>query len=84
VLPGGHVDPGEGLIQCCIRELHEECGIKFDQDKDGFTYKGKAVTIEPHFGFESVGTPKLNGGLPPFSHLIVFWKVQLPFNSEDV
>lgn len=38
VLPGGHVDPGEGLIQCCIRELHEECGIKFDKEKDGFTY----------------------------------------------
>ena len=72
------MDPGEGPIYSCIRKLHKKCGIKFDQDKNCFIYKGKAVTIEPHFGFTNDGNPK------PFSNLIVFWKVQLPFKSENV
>jgi 8-oxo-dGTP pyrophosphatase MutT (NUDIX family) len=27
-LPKGHVDPGEGDLECALRELHEETGIK--------------------------------------------------------
>ena len=26
-LPGGHLDPGEDIIDCCIREVLEETGI---------------------------------------------------------
>ncbi|MFI8566028.1 NUDIX hydrolase [Rhodococcus sp. NPDC078407] len=29
-LPGGGVDPGESAVQACLRELHEEVGLRAD------------------------------------------------------
>jgi 8-oxo-dGTP pyrophosphatase MutT (NUDIX family) len=85
VLPGGHLDPGESLKECCIRELHEECGLEIKQDKSGtFNFHGKPVEIEPFFSFESAPTPKQKGNLPPFSHLIVFFKVQLRVPAAEI
>ncbi|MBY6410166.1 CoA pyrophosphatase [Rhodococcus sp. BP-252] len=31
-LPGGSVDPGESSVEACLRELHEELGLRADQD----------------------------------------------------
>lgn len=40
-LPKGHVDPGETEIECALREMHEETGIK----------PGK-VQLDPDFRYE--------------------------------
>ncbi len=34
VLPGGHIDPGEGFEECAIREVFEETGIQIEMDKN--------------------------------------------------
>lgn len=84
VLPGGHLDPGESLEQCCARELREECGIDIKIGKPS-TFNGQPVKLESYFAFESVGKPDFKlGTLPPYSHLIVFWKVQLHLKAADI
>ena len=32
VLPGGHIDIGEDLEECVIREIHEETGIQIEKE----------------------------------------------------
>ncbi len=44
--PGGHLDQGEGLIDCLKREVKEETGINLDEDEIGkcfmkVTYKNR-------------------------------------------
>jgi bis(5'-nucleosidyl)-tetraphosphatase len=41
-LPKGHVDPGENDLQCALRELLEETGIREDQ-----------LIVDPDFCYES-------------------------------
>ena len=60
VLPGGHIDLGEGFEECAIREVFEETGIQIemsqiDDDTEDFdlTYQGKPVDLVPYFAFES-------------------------------
>ena len=77
VLPGGHLDPGETLKECCLRELHEECGIKIETSHLGSNYfMGELVDVEPYFGFESSSRPRNAGSdLPHSAHFILYWKV---------
>ncbi|UXU75695.1 MULTISPECIES: NUDIX hydrolase [unclassified Paracoccus (in: a-proteobacteria)] len=32
-LPGGGAEPGESPIDCALRELHEECGLRLTADR---------------------------------------------------
>ncbi len=41
-LPKGHIEPGETLLACALRELEEETGIKADD-----------IEIDPEFRFET-------------------------------
>jgi 8-oxo-dGTP pyrophosphatase MutT (NUDIX family) len=44
-LPKGHVDDGETNLQCALRELFEETGIKRDHLRidEGFKYKDRYI-----------------------------------------
>ena len=46
VLPGGHIEVGESLEECAVREIKEETGINieiFEEDKGDLrlSYKGR-------------------------------------------
>lgn len=62
-LPKGHVDPGESDLECALRELDEETGIKESQ-----------LTIDEHFRFVDVYTvrPKKRDYEPHEKNLIIF------------
>lgn len=62
-LPKGHVDPGESEMECALRELEEETGIKESQ-----------ITIDEHFRFLHTYTvrPKKFNREPHEKHLIIF------------
>ena len=62
-LPKGHVDPGETEMECALRELDEETGIKESQ-----------LTIDEHFRFVDEYTvyPKKFDRQPREKNLIIF------------
>ena len=67
VLPGGHIDLGEDLEECVIREIHEETGVKIEQansqedDTKLLSYKGRKVEVAPYFAYESSIPQRVNG-----------------------
>ena len=62
-LPKGHVDPGETEMECALRELWEETGIKECH-----------IQVDPEFVFKQQYTVryKRNGGKPQLKELVVF------------
>ena len=73
-LPGGYVNPGERLIDSCIRELKEETGIKVDKselrktyvDSDVFDHprrdlRGRVITHAHCFKLSDGELPKVKG-----------------------
>ena len=95
VLPGGHIDLGETLEECVIREVHEETGVQIniDETDEGgqptkFSYRGRPVEVSPFFSFES-SIPKFKDGRlltkeSPVGHFILFFHVKLSTPSEDI
>ena len=62
-LPKGHVDPGETEMECALRELWEETGIKECH-----------IQVDPEFVFKQQYTVryKRNGGKPQLKELVIF------------
>ena len=79
VLPGGHVDPNETLIEAVLRELNEECGLKLSPNRP---FQGHKLSFELNSIFES-STPS-KSALPGSSHVIVFFRVQLPVKASEL
>ena len=84
VLPGGHIEIGESLEECAVREVFEETGIQIEvtptnssEEELKFSFKGKEVELHPYFLYESL-IPRLNEKgdydwviAPPHSHIII-------------
>ena len=95
VLPGGHIDLGETLEECVVREIHEETGVEIkirqpfdDNDQIVLTYMDKEVEIYPYFAYESSIPKRENGRYlidqAPIGHLIINFRIKLHLPAEEV
>ena len=46
--PGGHLEPGETLFQCALRELSEEVKVELPINTIASSYKGMELFDDPH------------------------------------
>jgi 8-oxo-dGTP pyrophosphatase MutT (NUDIX family) len=67
VLPGGHAEPGESLVQTALREVKEETGISLN-----------ASDLALHCVWESTYPINIAHGPPKSHHMVVFYRAELP------
>ena len=94
VFPGGHLEVDEGLEEGALREFYEEVGVEVKTRWDSesgckkYSYGGQEIEVTPIFAFESTTPSDLrdasNPRPPRVSHLVVFFKLQLPVKCTDV
>lgn len=74
-LPGGFVEPGERLLECAIREMHEETGLSFSgpylekfltgqrvRDYPGRSLRGRVISHVFCFHLDTREPPPIQGG----------------------
>lgn len=95
VLPGGHLDLGETLEECVVREILEETGVQIkishpqgDGNETVLTYMDKQVEFYPYFAYES-SIPKVKNGRylvdqAPIGHLIINFRIKLHLPSAAI
>lgn len=75
VPPGGHLEPGETLMEAGLRELKEETGLSMDPDNISTKVLGL---------WESVFPLMLSRGLPHRHHIVVYVLVQTPLSHQQL
>jgi len=43
-LPGGHLEPGETIVECAVREAREEIGVDLDANRFDFVHVSHILT----------------------------------------
>lgn len=86
VVPGGHTDAGEFIVDGCLREIAEEVGIEVQHTSDSeYTFMGKEVLVRPLFMFESVWNRDIKEVSVPYNHhLIMFFEIRLQQDMSDI
>lgn len=75
VPPGGHMEPDEEILECGLRELWEECGLRLPQNQFSCVLLGL---------WESAYPPRLSWGFPKYHHLILYVLVTSRESQEQL
>jgi 8-oxo-dGTP pyrophosphatase MutT (NUDIX family) len=72
VLPGGHAEPGETILEVGVREVQEETGVMVDR------HQMCLFAL-----WESVYPDRLEYGLPHKHHFVIYLKATLKTSAEE-